>query len=279
MNYDDGFWHLLAIRLIIINHINHITPNIDNNCHSVTAMLTVGPTCSDAGLRPLPLNGGLPSTSTFDETCYEDHIEAVSEPLSCMDSISPLVSLLALCYKCRVPAEKLTTHIDTHTHDHDHHAPDRLSTLMNTMAQSPECSTHRHEEMHNSFIRLLSPILSGFAGQSDFAEAVGAFSAPDEFRDFWTFQGRNLIRDFVQGEGGGRGTRGSELPFVPVFVSRPSYRIALTRDHRGLLLVPGKAQAGDAIFGAIVSGENRHFVVRRQRGNVKRTIGEAFTSD
>lgn len=235
-------------------------------------MLTIGTTCSEAGLRPLIKDTSLPPASTFDNASYEDTIEAVSEPLSSMDSISPLVSLLALCYRCTIENDASSPIITS-----VHHAPppDRLSTLMNTMAQSPACKTHRHEEMNNSFIRLLSTVLSGMAGQYEFAEAVGAFSAPDDFRDFWTFQGRNLIRDVVQGGGTGY-ARGSELPFVNVFVRDPTCRIALTREGKKLLLVPGETQAGDAIFGAAGGDESRHWTVRL-KGSMKVNIGEAFT--
>lgn len=237
-------------------------------------MLTVGSNCAEAGIRPLADDTSLPSAWTFDNASYEDTIDVVSDPLSSMDSISPLVSLLTLCYRCSITKDNASPSKPVH----EMHPPDRLSTLMNAMAQSPACRTHRHEEMHNSFIRLLSPVLSGMAGLSDFEEAVGAFSAPDDFRNFWTFQGRNLIRDVLQGDGGDRDTRGSELPFVDVFVRDPTCRIALTREGRRLLLVPGEAQAGDGILEVAVGGGIRHWTVRL-KGSVKVNIGEAFSSD
>lgn len=211
------------------------------------------------------------ATSSTDESVQFDTIESLSEPLSSTDSLSPLVSLLAISYQCKPTLAG--------TNKAAPHGPERLSALMHAM--SPACKTHQHEEMHNSFIRFLTPVLSGMAGLSEFEEAVGAFSDGDDFREFWTFQGRNLIRD-VLGTGSDRAgdRKGSELPFVDIFVKDPTCRIALGKNERSLMLVPSKTTVDDEIWQTGSPGGRARFkVVRNNETGHEVDVGEALTGD
>ena len=144
---------------------------------------------------------------------------------------------------------------------------------------SPSCKDHQHEEMSNSFIRLLSPVLNGMAGMSEFEEAVGAFSDPDDFRDFWTFEEKNLIRDVVEGTALSNGNaRGTELPFVDIFVKDPSCRIALGKKDQTLRLVPGDAVPGDEVWRYSTGSKGASLRVMRNIEPRRMEVGEALIS-
>lgn len=82
------------------------------------------------------------------------------------------------------------------------------------------------------------------AGLKEFEEAVDAFSDPKGFRDFWTFQGRNLIQEIVGNASPERDSSGSELRFLEVFVTDKSCRIELGSGREILTLVSGEANMG-----------------------------------
>lgn len=82
----------------------------------------------------------------------------------------------------------------------------------------------------------------------DFEAAVDGYSQPDNFCDFWTLEGKNLMTNSVQNESHGCSMDGFEAPFLKVFVKDPSCRVAYGRGEAGLVLVPGTAQVGDEIW-------------------------------
>jgi hypothetical protein len=178
----------------------------------------------------------LPSAPVIKRPVYIDTIEAVSEPLSKMTSISALVQLLVMTYQVRVPAFS---------------SRDRLYTLMHTMAAvtplplaARACTL---EDFRNSFIRLLSPVLNGLAGLYEFADAVDQFASPEDFRDFWTLQGRDLLREFVMDGCNGGAIEGMDVPFLDTFIQNQDYRVALGRRKGILALVPENTKAGDRL--------------------------------
>lgn len=192
-----------------------------------------------------------------------DTIGSISEPLSSMSSITPLVSLLTLAYQAKVPPPS---------------EQERLATLMHTMSAPPPLEDRKgysHDEFLSSFINFLSPVLNGMAGMRDFEAAVGAFSQPEDFRDFWTLEGRNLIKDSVEGGARGRVAKGSDMPFLDVFVKDKSRRIALSKDGGMLRLVPGDARPGDEVRRG--NGNTQMTVLQRRRGDGNgEVVGEVF---
>ena len=186
------------------------------------------------------------------ENVSHDTVHVLSEPLCAMQSITPLVSLLAMTYNSRPAGSRPGGH-----------AGDRLSSLMHTMSSRVTPSLkHKqgkfqsHEALRNSFVRLLSPVLNGMAGLQDFEDAVGASSNPEDFRDFWTLEGHNLIRDWVK-DGGLAGTSpGADMVFLDTFVGDHSCRVALGRDARALVLVSGDTRVGDSMVLKAVGDED-----------------------
>ncbi|KAF5677910.1 hypothetical protein FHETE_1430 [Fusarium heterosporum] len=170
---------------------------------------------------------------------FVDSIATISEPLSSMSSIFPLISLLTMTYHVRTPQPS---------------SQERLLTLLNTMspalmaeADSP-FSQFSREEILNSFVHFLSPVLNGMAGMLELLTNVDAFSRPEDFRQFWSLERSNLIRDFVESGGPLRGMQGYDVPFLKTFVKDSSCRIALGSNKGMLLLVPGDAEVGDDVW-------------------------------
>ncbi|KAM0434680.1 hypothetical protein ACHAPT_003779 [Fusarium lateritium] len=170
---------------------------------------------------------------------FIDNIASLSDPLSSMSSIFSLVSLLTMAYQVRTPQPLVQ---------------ERLLTLLNTM--SPALTTehqttserYSREEILNSFVHFLSPVLNGMAGMLELLSAVDAFSRPEDFRQFWSLERSNLIRDFIESGGPLRGMEGYDVPFLEAFVKDSSCRIALGRNKGMLLLVPGDAEVGDHVW-------------------------------
>lgn len=198
-----------------------------------------------------------------------DTIDDISEPLHSMSSLTPLVRLLALAYRIRTP-------------DHDD-TQERLLTLMHTTSPSAGPGDRRastdnpkgysREEVHNSFINFLFPVLSGMAGLGEFETAVSAFTEPADFRDFWNFEGHNLITDFVAHDGPGGVMKGSDIHFQDVFVKDPNCRVALGKQKGILMLVPRDAQVGDELWW---EEDVRQLVVTGPGHEGCRSEGEAY---
>ena len=202
-------------------------------------------------------------SAILDEGVLMDTIGSISEPLSSMSTITPLVSLLTLAYQAKVPPPL---------------EQERLVTLMQIMSAPPRpeaLKEHSHVEFLGSFMNFLSPVLNGMAGMEDFEAAVGAFSQPEGFRDFWTLDGSNLIRDFIEGDAHERAVKGSGLPFLDVFVKDKSRRVALSQEGGMLLSVPGNAESGDEVWRG--NGDAQMIMLRRRRGGGSgECIGEVF---
>ena len=173
---------------------------------------------------------------------YIDSIASLSDPLSSMSSIFSLVSLLTMAYQVRTPLPSVQ---------------DRLLTLLHTMSpalrteeqtRSDAFSGYSREEILNSFIHFLSPVLNGMAGMLELLSAVDAFARPEDFRQFWTLERSNLIRDFIESGGPLRGMQGYDVPFLEAFVKDSSCRICLGKNQGMLLLVPGDAEVGDYVW-------------------------------
>lgn len=142
----------------------------------------------------MPATDTIPAKTTDREAVFIDTISGLSDPLSSMSSISSLVPLLTIAYQAQAQAQSPSKQ-------------ERLLTLLHTMSLAPipdAPKSYTREELINSFIHLLNPVLSGMAGMDDFEAAVEGFSNPDDFCDFWTLDGRNLMRDFIQNGGRGR---------------------------------------------------------------------------
>ncbi|KAM0204663.1 hypothetical protein ACHAPA_001893 [Fusarium lateritium] len=175
-------------------------------------------------------------TNQPNKAIYIDSIATLSDPLSSMSSIFPLVSLLTMAYHVRTPQPC---------------SQERLLTLLHTMspALTTEINTkYSREEILNSFIHFLSPVLNGMAGMLELLTNVDAFSRPEDFRQFWSLERSNLIRDFVESGGPLRGMQGYDVPFLEAFVKDSSCRIALGSNKGMLLLVPGDAEVGDDVW-------------------------------
>ncbi|KAJ4178896.1 hypothetical protein NW759_017323 [Fusarium solani] len=152
---------------------------------------------------------------------YIDSIASLSDPLSSMSSIFSLVSLLTMAYQVRTPLPSVQ---------------DRLLALLHTMSpalrteeqtRSDPFSGYSREEILNSFIHFLSPVLNGMAGMLELLSAVDAFSRPEDFRQFWTLERSNLIRDFIESGGPLRRMQGYDVPFLEAFVKDSSCRICV----------------------------------------------------
>lgn len=167
-----------------------------------------------------------------------DTIDRLSDPLASMSSLPSLVSLLALAYLARVPPPE---------------EQERLTTLMHTISPAPTVQPARQIYV-DSFVRFLSPVLNGLAGLKDFTEAVGAYAEPEDFRDFWALEGRNLIKDVVGGSAHTGAAMLTDASFLDVFVKDASLRIALGRRTRALALVPADAEPGDVLWQEAVGG-------------------------
>lgn len=177
----------------------------------------------------------LPKSKT---AVFVDSIADLSDPLSSTSSIVSLVSLLSLAYQVRTPMPC---------------DQERLLTLMHTMSPASKRSSetfngYSHEEILNSFIQFLSPVLNGMAGMIDFLAAVDAFSRPEDFRDFWSLEDNNLIKEYIEEGGPFRLMKGCDVPFLKAFVEDSSCRIALGREKSTLMLVPGDAKIGDDVW-------------------------------
>ncbi|KAM4056604.1 hypothetical protein HRG_003473 [Hirsutella rhossiliensis] len=173
-----------------------------------------------------------------------------------MSSLTPLVSLLALAYQARGPP------------------PERLATLMHAMSPAPTAE-HSRQEYVSSFVRLLSPVLNGLAGLKDFTEAVGAYSEPEDFRGFWTLEGRNLIKEVVGGSAHMGAAMATNVSFLDVFVKDTSRRIALGRKTRALALVPADAEPGDELW--LEADEESPAVRRAADTDVGRLTGKTIS--
>ncbi|KAH8173915.1 hypothetical protein LIA77_05334 [Sarocladium implicatum] len=184
-----------------------------------------------------------------------DTIAQLSAPLSETTSLSPLVHLLTLAYQVKIPPRS---------------KQERLVTLLNTLTQPANSSSSSPSSKSDpqvrtgSYIRYLSPVLNGFAGMHEFEAAVGAFSEPGEFREFWDLDGSNLITEFVSDTGSQRMIAGSDVPFLDKFVRDSSMRIGLTKKDAMLVLVPGTTEVGDGVSRVANAG-----VVSISRGDTK----------
>lgn len=201
------------------------------------------------------------------QAVHVDTIANLSDPLSSSSSILSLVSLLSLAYQAQTPIPSVQG---------------RLLTLMHTMCPasvtsgadaSEDLQGYTHEEIVNSFIQLLSPVLNGMAGMIDFLAAVDAFSRPEDFRAFWSLEDSNLITEFIEEGGPYRVMNGCDIPFVKAFVADSSYRVALGRDKNMLMLVPGDAKIGDDVW----RNDGEHGLrVSRKGGNGSMHTGEGY---
>ncbi|CAM1504260.1 Fc.00g018510.m01.CDS01 [Cosmosporella sp. VM-42] len=207
------------------------------------------------------------TTPNSKKAVYVDTIASLSDPLSSMSSIVSLVSLLSLAYQVRTPMPCVQ---------------ERLLTLMQTMSPSAtsirentsqELEGYSHEEVLNSFIQFLNPVLNGMAGMIDFLSAVDAFSRPEEFREFWSLEDSNLIKEFIEVGGPFRAMKGCDVPFLKAFVKDSSCRIGLGRDKAMLMLVPGDAQVGDDVW---MEDSEHRLTVSRKGGNGLTNDGEAY---
>lgn len=107
----------------------------------------------------------------------------------------------------------------------------------------------------------------------DFESAVGAFSKPGEFREFWDLDGKNLITEFVSGGGSQRTVTGGDVAFLERFVEDAGKRVALTGKMGMLVLVPGESEVGDGVWDVpSVDG----VVVRRGDGEEAKDVGSAY---
>ncbi|RMJ08746.1 hypothetical protein CDV36_011644 [Fusarium kuroshium] len=210
------------------------------------------------------LNPTQPSKAMF-----IDNIASLSDPLSSMSSIFSLVSLLTMAYQVRTPQPSVQQ---------------RLLTLLNTMspALTTEIKTtpdsprgYSREEILNSFVHFLSPVLNGMAGMLELLSAVDAFSRPEDFRQFWSLERSNLIRDFIESGGPLRGMEGYDVPFLEAFVKDSSCRIALGKNQGMLLLVPGDAEVGDDVWW----DEDEQRLTVSRKGEEDLNAAEAYLDD
>ncbi|OLN94336.1 hypothetical protein CCHL11_02828 [Colletotrichum chlorophyti] len=185
---------------------------------------------------------------------YVDTVVDVSEELSYMKELLPLVKLLALVYKVRSPGpgeEYL------------------METLLRTLSSDSlgGTTTDRHpqgftrDEILQSFSRFLSPVLNGLTGLGDFEQAVGAGEDPATFRQFWALDDRNLLTDAISGSGPLVAVTETEVPFLETFVKDKSRRLALTQDHGALVLVPKETRPGDEVW--MMSRGSSLVIIRR----------------
>ncbi|KAM5351774.1 hypothetical protein ACJ41O_004497 [Fusarium nematophilum] len=183
---------------------------------------------------------------------YIDSIASVSDPLSSMSSIFSLVSLLTLAYQVRTPQPSVQERLLTLLHTMSPALridEEQTTATAATATTTPEAlKGYSREEILNSFIHFLSPVLNGMAGMLELLSAVDAFSRPEDFRQFWSLERSNLIRDFIESGGPLRGMQGYDVPFLEAFVKDSSCRIGLGKNKGMLLLVPGDAEVGDHVW-------------------------------
>ncbi|KAH7272316.1 hypothetical protein FSOLCH5_007226 [Fusarium solani] len=200
---------------------------------------------------------------------FIDNIATLSDPLSSMSSIFSLVSLLTMAYQVRTPQPSVQQ---------------RLLTLLNTMSPALTTGTqttpgsprgYSREEILNSFVHFLSPVLNGMAGMLELLSAVDAFSRPEDFRQFWSLERSNLIRDFIESGGPLRGMEGYDVPFLEAFVKDSSCRIALGKNQGMLLLVPGDAEVGDDVWW----DEDEQRLTVSRKGEEDLSAAEAYLDD
>lgn len=178
----------------------------------------------------------------------------LSSPLAELSTLTPLVDLLALTYAVTVPSPLKQS---------------RLSTLLHTLSADPRPSSppapHREAEKLNSFIRFLSPVLNGMAGLRDFEAAVDLRDDddPQDFRDFWTLEDRNLIKEYVEDGQVGGSSPGSEKVFLDSFVRDVSRRVALSHEGR-LMLVDGHRKVGEEVF--VAETKRAGLLIYREQG-------------
>ncbi|OHW99564.1 hypothetical protein CSPAE12_01717 [Colletotrichum incanum] len=207
----------------------------------------------------LPLGQNMPVDDLQSEQVqlggtYVDTVVAISEELTHMKELLPLVKLLSLVYKMRSPSPDEECH---------------MNTLMRTLSGDSlnKTTTDRHpqgftrDEIVQSFSRFLSPVLNGLTGLGDFEQAVGAGEDPESFRQFWTLDDRNLLTDAMSGSGPLAATTETETPFLETFVKGKNRRLALTQDHGALVLVPNQTRAGDEVW--MMSRGSSLVVIRR----------------
>ncbi|KAF4508540.1 hypothetical protein G6O67_004902 [Ophiocordyceps sinensis] len=115
------------------------------------------------------------------------------------------------------------------------------------MSPAPTAEHSRQNHL-GFFVHFLSPVLNGLAGLEEFTEAVGAYSEPKDFRDFWMLGGRNLIKEVVGVNALTGAVMATHVSFLDVFVKDTSCRIALSRKSRALALVSGDAEPGDELW-------------------------------
>ncbi|KAF9873554.1 hypothetical protein CkaCkLH20_09013 [Colletotrichum karsti] len=204
---------------------------------------------------------------------YVDTIEDVSEELSYMKQLLPLVKLLTLVYRVHSPNPAEEYHMNTLMRTLSADTPSKTTT-----ERYPEGFTR--DEIIQSFSRFLSPVLNGLSGLGDFEKAIDAGEDPAGFRQFWALDDRNLLTDAVSGSGPLAAITKTEIPFLDVFVKDKTRRLALTHDHEALVLVPRGAKAGDEIW--MMSREESLVVVRRDEKPGTQTpdviiLGDAYS--
>ncbi|KAH6996908.1 hypothetical protein EDB80DRAFT_726562 [Ilyonectria destructans] len=199
---------------------------------------------------------------------FIDSIASLSDPLSSMTSIFSLVSLLTLAYQVRSPLPSVQQRLLTLMHT--------MSPASNPLVQRTAPKGYSREEVLNSFIHFLSPVLNGMAGMLELLSAVDAFSRPEDFRDFWSLERSNLIREFIENSGPLRGMKGYDVPFLETFVQDPTCRIALGKNNSVLMLVPGDAQVGDDVWW---DDDEQRLTVSRQGEDDIMGNGEGYLDD
>ncbi|KAK1982216.1 hypothetical protein LZ30DRAFT_749482 [Colletotrichum cereale] len=186
---------------------------------------------------------------------YVDTVVAISEELGHMEDLLPLVKLLSLVYKMRSPSP-----------DEECHMNALMRTLsgdgLNRTTTDGRPQGFTRDEVVQSFHRLLGPVLTGLAGLGDFEQAVGAGQDPESFRQFWALDDRNLLTDAMSGTGALAATSGMGVNFLETFVADKSRRLALTQDHRALVLVSNRTRVGDEVWR--MSRGSSLIVIRRE---------------
>ncbi|KAI6780801.1 uncharacterized protein J7T54_001109 [Emericellopsis cladophorae] len=179
----------------------------------------------------------------------------LSSPLAELSTLTPLVDLLALTHAVTVPSPLKQS---------------RLSTLLHTLSADPCPSSsspsalHSEAEKLNSFIRFLSPVLNGMAGLREFEAAIDLRDDdPQDFRDFWTLEDRNLIKEYVEDGQVGGSSPGSEKVFLDAYVRDVSRRVALSQEGR-LMLVDGHRKVGEQV--PVAETKRASLLIYREQG-------------
>jgi hypothetical protein len=188
-----------------------------------------------------------------------DTVAHLSSPLRDTSSLTPLVHLLTLAYQVKRPPPS---------------KQERLVTLLNTISPPSSLPENADTQVRlGSFIRFLSPVLNGLAGMEDFEAAVGAFSKPGEFREFWDLEGKNLITELISDGASQRMSTGSSVSFLDAFVKDARLRVALTEKQGMLVLVPAETEVGDSLWD---TGGMSGAMVKREVNEDSRDIGAAY---